>query len=763
MFWNKADDNRLNDNDRANKDDDENDNNDVNEEEKSIIISPPSSSFQHASPHQTGPSIKLPSNSLSLSKRAVHIMNITEGLFVDPVHFHSFTTVGGSSGWIPSPTSIFTGMFHKCGACHGRLGGSATTSIIASSSDNNTNQEVESSGMLHCVACGIYAHRTCAFARRDGSSSNNSNTTNNYCLPICDVNIIEMQRSFRLTREQILQQLGSIPSSLLKQSSQSTDIVQPEERATSSSSWSIFGKRSLTDTEIKSIEEKMLEEKEHPVIAKTEDTTTIQQSQQPGVIQTSLNLIQKSQETSSKLPKASAIGLVAGGAAGLVVAGPAGIMFGSQIGRTVLAGAALVEGGLGISILVMSLAAAANFSPKVKNFATLPSSSSKASEKERELKLNSNLILVRPDIDVDPIWGEYAKEARDLWERKYGKDISFSSTTTKWPWDDLFGPSSNSNLDVKKNDQRRSIRYRKDSDIVKADSSELPMKEKVFLLVNRILNDKTSLPGYQYRHLILMHKRRTMFGTEEDATPDDSAVLKNDGEYTTVQRSCRQDAHGVIKHVTATLLEVRPGLATSPNMTELTASAVELLIFGELYEDCFGEIITETEDRDESLLVKVKELQKKCDDGRYDDDNTTSFDNSDESSDDEVPSSSVSQLAIRALQSLPQAHTPTDKLLHCVEFLEYVSEHFSSSFQGKCIDADTLLIMTCQHVVAANIQHLHAEVAFIEEFSRDEQLLSGKEGYALITLQASLHYLDSVDEFCGILSPKILKRKELGG
>ena len=109
-------------------------------------------------------------------------------------------------------------------------------------------------------------------------------------------------------------------------------------------------------------------------------------------------------------------------------------------------------------------------------------------------------------------------------------------------------------------------------------------------------------------------------------------------------------------------------------------------------------------------------------------------------------SPSVSQSAIEALQSVPDAHTPTDKLLHCVEFLECVSVHFSSTFQGKCIDADTLLLMVCQHVVAASINHLHAEVAFIEEFSRDEQLLSGKEGYALITLQASLHYLDSLDD-----------------
>ena len=406
-------------------------------------------------------------------------------------------------------------------------------------------------------------------------------------------------------------------------------------------------------------------------------------------------------------------------------------MVGSQIGRTVLAGAALVEGSIGMSVLVMSLAAAANFSPNI----SLPSSSSTKAEKERMLKLNNTLVLVRPDIDIHPIWSEYANEARELWEKKYPN--ASSSSQSKWP---LFSNTT---------DDQQNMRYRKDLDIIKAESYELPMKEKVFLLVNRILNDKTSLPGYLYRHLILKHKRRMMFGEENPTPPEDAA-----DDESIIQRSCRQDAHGITKHVTATLLEVRPGLASSPNMTELTASAVEVLIFGELYDDCFSEIILETEDKDDSLLAKVCELQKKCDEGRYEN-NTTSLDDEENETNNDV-SSSVSQLAIEALQCLPQAHTPTDKLLHCVEFLEYISEHFSSIYQGKIIDADGLLIMVCQHVVAAKLNHLHAEVAFIEEFSRDEQLLSGKEGYALITLQASLHYLDSVDDLCGILSPNIL-------
>jgi hypothetical protein len=202
-----------------------------------------------------------------------------------------------------------------------------------------------------------------------------------------------------------------------------------------------------------------------------------------------------------------------------------------------------------------------------------------------------------------------------------------------------------------------------------------------------------------------------------------------------MSRIRRTNAHNIIKHVTATLLEVRPGLASSSVMTELSADAVELLVFGELYCDIYDEIVLQTHEQDLNLSNKVRELRD-----QYKKEN-------------EEAGVAISQPAIGALRSLPQAHTPADKLYHCVVFLESISEHFSTIYQGKCIDADTLLVMVCQHVVTSNVNHLHAEVVFLEEFSRDEQLLSGKEGYALITLQAALHYLDSLEEFAHIVGP----------
>eukprot|EP00978_Attheya_sp_CCMP212_P033169 scaffold132642_cov42-Attheya_sp.AAC.1 len=55
--------------------------------------------------------------------------------------------------------------------------------------------------------------------------------------------------------------------------------------------------------------------------------------------------------------------------------------------------------------------------------------------------------------------------------------------------------------------------------------------------------------------------------------------------------------------------------------------------------------------------------------------------------------------------------------------------------------------MVCQHIIAAKVPNINAEIAFLEEFARDVQLLRGKEGYALVTMQASLHFLNASSDF----------------
>ena len=69
------------------------------------------------------------------------------------------------------------------------------------------------------------------------------------------------------------------------------------------------------------------------------------------------------------------------------------------------------------------------------------------------------------------------------------------------------------------------------------------------------------------------------------------------------------------------------------------------------------------------------------------------------------------------------------------------------STEGEDCSADSLLKVVCQHVVyLENNICSYAEIVFLEEFSRDEALLRGREGYALVTLQACLEFLQVTED-----------------
>jgi hypothetical protein len=228
-----------------------------------------------------------------------------------------------------------------------------------------------------------------------------------------------------------------------------------------------------------------------------------------------------------------------------------------------------------------------------------------------------------------------------------------------------------------------------------------------------------------------------LVGDALDDTPRESDPCKSN------MRARRLDTHAVIKHVTATLLEVRPGFASSPAITEMSATAVESLVFGELYDNVIEEIVEETRECDTALMNKIRAFDKSHEAFPVNNNGGTSTD---------YPSDLISQPAIDSLSLLPEAHSTADKLRYCVEFLELISVHFTqltakSSGKQSCLSADSLLKMVCQHIIAAKVPNMNAEILFLEEFARDEQLLRGKEGYALVTLQASLHFLNTSTDF----------------
>ena len=149
-------------------------------------------------------SITTTASSLSPSKRAIQFLNATNGLLAHPTHHHSFTAIGGSSPFAPaagvsllsSPKCFLAGAFRKCAACHVRLG--RRPHRYSKPSKDNEEDEVSSSSsgmeMLYCVACGVYAHRSCAFASpRQQQPNNDLNSHQNdendvTSMPGCEVN-----------------------------------------------------------------------------------------------------------------------------------------------------------------------------------------------------------------------------------------------------------------------------------------------------------------------------------------------------------------------------------------------------------------------------------------------------------------------------------------------------------------------------------------------------------------------------------------------
>jgi len=411
-------------------------------------------------------------------------------------------------------------------------------------------------------------------------------------------------------------------------------------------------------------------------------TTKVQDT--VATINTSVDMVKTAQTTRKSIGIASVAGTIAGGAVGLVVAGPAGAYLGSRIGQIGAVAGILIEGSLRIGVLVAG----------VKGTMFTVNQLQDSIGKTRVLTIGENdseckVVLVRPNIIVDPVWESITLDARKSAPKDENKG---------------FIPGLNflsSNDSIAKQGRKK-----RDSDIVNSEESEISVKEKIFLLVSSSLNDKNSLPGYVYRKLVEKLRCRAI-----NALPPET----NSNEEMNDNRRVRQDVHAIIKHITATLLEVRPGFASSPRITELSASAVESLVFGEVYDLVFDEIIEETKQKDKELSDKI--VSAKINPSLAD---------------------FISCNAMNALKLLPEQHSVAEKLTCCVRLLESISE------QGEMQDmsADSLLRIVCQHIVIANVQNLNAECLFLEEFASDEQLLHGREGYALVTLQASLHFLN---------------------
>ena len=478
----------------------------------------------------------------------------------------------------------------------------------------------------------------------------------------------------------------------------------------------------------------------------------------PSTFATAVEVVRTSRRTRSNMGVASVAGSIVGGVAGLALAGPAGAIMLSKVCQTAGVLSVLLDGTMSIGVLVAGAAAAKFAAEQVAQGGSRMLALGGGREGSRAV------MLVRPNVVVDPVWGALTDDAK----RSHPKVLATTKRT-------LSGAGFLANHQAKVADQAKIRRNEVDFDIVHSDEYEITTPDKVVLIVSRSLNDRLSLPGHVYNKLIHDYKRRAeerkMEETDSNSNgnrnetkaidndnADDADGSDDEDDESTFCRARRQDAHGVIKHVTATLLEVRPGLGATSRLTELTASAVESLVFGELYDSVFEEICEETGYKDDALMSKMYRFEsehqarrKACMEELSD-----SREEGGGEADDEfvdcvefpITDENISVGALGALLSMSDAKSSVDKLEHCVKFLEAISVHFDQAVGGgKAVSADYLLKMVCEHIIVAKVPRLNAELAFLEEFARDEQLLRGKEGYSLVTLQASLHFLNASNDF----------------
>ena len=485
----------------------------------------------------------------------------------------------------------------------------------------------------------------------------------------------------------------------------------------------------------------------------------------PSTFATAVEVVRTTRRTRSNMGVASVAGSIVGGVAGLALAGPAGAIMLSKVCQTAGVFSILLDGTMSIGVLVAGAAAAQFAAEQVAQGGSRMLALGGGKEGSRAV------MLVRPNVIVDPVWGELTDAAK----RSHPKVLATTKRT-------LSGAGFLANHQAKVADQAKIRRNEVDADIVNSDEYEIATPDKVVLIVSRSLNDRLSLPGHVYNKLIHEYRRRAEErkvekaklssdekitetksiddnGTAGDNDDDDRSCDGENEEESKFCRARRQDAHGVIKHVTATLLEVRPGLGATSSLTELTASSVESLVFGELYDSVFEEICEETAQKDDALMTKMYEIEsehqarRKARMEELSNSRGGATDDEDEFVDCvefPIADENISVDALEALLSMSDAKSSVDKLEFCVKFLEAISVHFDQAAGGgKAVSADYLLKMVCEHIIVAKVPRLNAELAFLEEFARDEQLLRGKEGYSLVTLQASLHFLNASKDFDG--------------
>ena len=698
-------------------------------------------------------------------EQSIEIMQRSAGLCVHPLHYHSFQSQTGIQSVLSnslsfsrfynsssSPKNNTTNNINLCILCSEEFSTLSSRMIpqifqrTATNTSASTKKKKKSDEpILKCLACHVLAHRSCATSTtpvvhdQQQNVSVDTDSSKKPSLPQ-HKNAYQVYQQCAVNRSKIMEPLSSSSISdnveehlTLPFDDSVVDEIHRNIDPTSSSIIFTSNDHNIQhDANVRKMHDypgnRVLEPPPVTSVPHDQGTTSSTTMELPNAVVGSTTTTPRG--TSSSGPAAhlkliqsvtqnvsipAVAGGIAGGLAGMALLGPAGAVYACYLGA----------GGINV---LLGLESAATLGLVAAGIATGTITGNKINEhvdetKQRIITMSDpyrrTVLLVRPNIVIDPIWDQICLDAV-----KSAPKSAYSRQ------------------------QRRQNNQTMDADIIDTHEDEIDTNDKILLLVSRILNDGTSLPGYVLRYFIQRYNDRCRDRTTFCA--NNQSVIESN------PRVRRDDAHAIIKHVTATLLNVRPECGSSQRCTELTASAVESIVFGQIYDSILEEIINETLHDDTELWRRITVLLKyhpELLDIQYQEPKLK--DQSAIKSNVACHMPLVSSLALDTLKMIHGARSVSDKLHFCVKFIDTLSAHYTTvntenssapndttTSSSLLLCADTLIQMVCQHIVLAeNFGNMYAQIRFLEDFASDEQLVHGYDGYALVTIQAALHTL----------------------
>ncbi|CAN0113317.1 unnamed protein product [Scytosiphon promiscuus] len=222
-----------------------------------------------------------------------------------------------------------------------------------------------------------------------------------------------------------------------------------------------------------------------------------------------------------------------------------------------------------------------------------------------------------------------------------------------------------------------------------------------------------------------------------------------------------RDVHGVLRELTRAVLEWCPLLTASHEAQIQAVNCIDQRVFSQTYGPVFERIAASGPALEgDTLLARRtrREERSRAADGRP------------------TLLSTCRAEVVSALRAAGSARTGRDKLGFLVQGVERISDALPDQRT-----TDALIFSVCRHLAAATTSAVdgagtaanggavkegrgddrgdgggrgvekpalarpHAEVAFVEQFMRDESWVMGKEGYVLTTVIAALHVLNDPD------------------